>query len=90
MTSPRNAAPGESPSIYVHPPLAAAGPLGLCYQCVVARKTDPARVVAEAITLAPTAVPIGDQLGQVIGMQIVALPHCLACLSGTGSRLITT
>jgi hypothetical protein len=78
-----------APSIYVHPPLTATGPLGLSYQCVVARKTDPARAVAEAITLAPAAVPIGDQLGQVIGVQIVALPHCMACLSGSGSKLIT-
>jgi hypothetical protein len=61
-----------------------------CYHCCMAHKTDPARAVAEAVTLAPATVQIGNELGQVIGVQIVALPHCLACLSGgSGSRLIT-
>ncbi len=71
------------------PALTATGPLGLCYQCCTARKTDPATQVAEAITLAPASIQIGNELGQVIGIQMVALPHCLACLGGRESRLIT-
>lgn len=70
-------------------PLTATGPLGLCYQCVIARQKDPARPVAQAITLAPSAVQITGAIGQVIGVQMVALPHCQACLTGTSSRLIT-
>jgi hypothetical protein len=67
--------------LHTVPPLIATGPLGLCYHCV-----------GEAITLAPTVVPISDQYGNQIGVQVIALPHCQACMtgtSGTGSRLIT-
>jgi hypothetical protein len=83
--------PQSTPSsLTIIPPLTATGPLGLCYHCVTARKTDPARHVAEAITLAPVAVQIGDALGNVVGVQMVPVPHCIACLGGTGSRLITS
>ena len=86
MTHPHNTPPG----LAIIPPLIATGPLGLCYHCVTARKTDPARHVAEAITLAPVAVQIGDALGNIVGVQMVPVPHCMACLGGTGSRLITS
>lgn len=76
-----------TPQIAVVPPLVATGPLGLCHPCVTARKTDPARQVAEAITLAPVSVQISDGIGQVIGVAMVALPHCYGCLGG-GSKLI--
>jgi hypothetical protein len=78
--------------VTVVPPLRAAGPLGLCYQCIMARKADPARQVAEAVTLAPAKIDISDALGNVIGVAFVALPHCQRCLAGpgTGSRLITS
>jgi len=75
--------------LHIPPPLVATGPLGLCYQCCTTRAKDPAHQVSEAITLAPTSVQIGDALGNTIGIQIIALPHCMACLSGTGSKLIT-
>ena len=71
------------------PPLTAPSAGWLCYHCVTARKQDPARNVADAITLAPTSVQITDMLGNVIGVQMVALPHCYDCLGGTGSRLLT-
>ena len=85
MTHPHNTPAG----LTIIPPLIATGPLGLCYHCCTARKTDPARTVNEAITMAPASVQIGDTLGNVIGVQMVALPHCMACLGGTGSRFIT-
>ncbi len=72
------------------PPLTAPPGGWLCYHCVTARKQDPARMVNDAITLAPASVQIGDALGNIIGIQMVALPHCMACLGGTGSRLITS
>jgi hypothetical protein len=76
-------------TLEVPPSLTATGPLGLCYQCVTQRIKDPARAVADAVTLAPTSVQIADAIGNVIGIQMVALPHCQACMSGTSSRLIT-
>jgi len=81
-----------APSLTQPQHLIATGPLGLCYHCVTSHPAHPHKPVPEAITLAPAAVPITDQMGQVIGMQIVALPHCQACATTPGSgssRLIT-
>jgi hypothetical protein len=86
MTHPDNTPAG----LTIIPPLAATGPLGLCYHCCAARKTDPARTVSEAICLAPVSVNIGDALGNVIGVAMVAVGHCMDCLGGTASRLITS
>lgn len=78
-----------APRLITPAPLTATGPLGLCYHCVIARKSDPARAVSEAITLAPVSVQISDALGQPVGVAIVALPHCNACLAGGTSLLVT-
>jgi hypothetical protein len=86
MTHPHNTPAG----LAIIPPLAVTGPLGLCYHCCAARKTDPARAVSEAVCLAPVSVNIGDALGNVIGVAMVAVGHCMDCLGGTGSRLITS
>ncbi len=77
-------------SIQVVPPLTAPPGGWLCYHCVTARKQDSARVVNEAITLAPVSINISDAVGNVIGIAMVALPHCMPCLGGTGSRLLTS
>jgi hypothetical protein len=87
--APLTSLPPTAAALEVPPPLTATGPLGCCYQCVTTRQKDPAKQVAQAITLAPTTVQITDAIGNVIGIQIVALPHCQACMSGTSSRLIT-
>ncbi len=60
----------------VQPPVKAAGPLGLCNPCCAARIADPGQPLREAVTLVPATVPIGGPGGQVIGVGVVALPHC--------------
>lgn len=69
MTDARN-------SLHVQPPVRSAGPLGLCNPCCAARIADPEQLLAEAVTLVPCTVPIAGPGGQVIGVGVVALPHC--------------
>jgi hypothetical protein len=57
-------------------PVKAAGPFGLCNPCCAARKADPEQPVRDAVTLVPAQVPIPGPGGQVIGVGVVALPHC--------------
>jgi len=60
----------------VTPPVKASGPLGLCNPCCAARIADPEQPLREAVTLVPATVPIPGPGGQVIGVGVVALPHC--------------
>lgn len=62
-------------------PLKATGPLGLCLLCLSIHKGDPEQPVTEAVTLAPTTIPLAAPNGQLIGVTAVAVPTCEAHLA---------
>jgi hypothetical protein len=66
----------------VQPPVKTTGPLGLCNPCCAARKQDPEQPVREAVTLVPATVPIPGPGGQIMGIGVVALPHCWEHIPG--------
>jgi hypothetical protein len=76
--------------LVIPPPVKASGPLGLCNPCCAARKADPEQPLREGVTLVPAQVPIMGPGGQVIGIGVVALPHCWEHIPGAaaGSGLI--
>ena len=62
--------------VLVPPPVKVSGPLGLCNPCCAARLADPEQPLREAVTLVPSQVPIAGPGGQLVGIGVVALPHC--------------
>ncbi len=74
---------GNVPS--VQSPVKATGPFGLCNPCCAARIADPEQPLREAVTLVPAQVPIAGPGGQVIGVGVVALPHCWEHIPGPGA-----
>jgi hypothetical protein len=63
-------------ALITQPPAVPSGPLGLCNPCCAARIADPEQPLREAVTLVPATVPIAGPGGQVMGVGVVALPHC--------------